>query len=261
MALRFAHWDDLPLDRAPLKEVVCQVRFQPILAITETQPTAYQERLRKHFPKFEVRRALHFEEVQSSGIVAGLGPNEYALSSSDGAWHSTIGLNFIALTTQAYTNWNDFKKRIGTIYTAFRASYDDVVIGRIGLRFINELRYDNTAAKTEAELVGIVNNDLSRLIINDAWTKAQKANVLLTLDNDREYLTIRAGYETKDQPRIVLDFDYYTESPPSASLTQPRLVKLLDHFHSCIYDAFRWTIKEDQVARFGPRKANRSRSK
>ena len=252
MPLKFRHWDDIALERAPVQEVICQVRFRPILAIVEKPPTIYQDKLRRKFPGYKIRRGLNLEGLQPSSVVAELTPNEYVFFTADETMETTLGLNFIALRTTAYSDWNAFRETMGDVHKAFGSIYQEVDVTRIGLRFVNELTHDNTGTKSAHELVSILNPELGRLIENDAWTTALKSQVILSLDSDGAFLTLRSGFEAETSPRILLDFDYYAEGNPAQKLTPARLLKTLNRYHNFIYDAFRWTLRENEISRFGP---------
>lgn len=54
MAINFPHKDEIPLSSPPLIEVVCQVRFPPILQIAKEVPSEFQEGVRHRFPQLEL---------------------------------------------------------------------------------------------------------------------------------------------------------------------------------------------------------------
>jgi uncharacterized protein (TIGR04255 family) len=56
--LCFPKVEDVRLARAPLKEVICQVRFPVILRIGTEQPVEFQERIRERFPDFSWERGM-----------------------------------------------------------------------------------------------------------------------------------------------------------------------------------------------------------
>ena len=58
MALNFPQHPDIPLSAPPLAEVICQVRFPPILRIVREEPSDFQERVRDRFPLLEVEQGV-----------------------------------------------------------------------------------------------------------------------------------------------------------------------------------------------------------
>lgn len=58
MTIKFPSKPDIPLKKAPLMEVVCQVRFPPILRINTEEPSEFQEEIRDRFPKIEIEQGF-----------------------------------------------------------------------------------------------------------------------------------------------------------------------------------------------------------
>jgi len=54
--LRFPVQKDVRLLKSPLNEVICQVRYPPVLRIAEENPIGFQERLRGQFPELRVEQ-------------------------------------------------------------------------------------------------------------------------------------------------------------------------------------------------------------
>ena len=56
--LCFPSSEDVRLKNAPLAEVICQVRFPPVLRIGSEQPADFQERIRGRFPQLGVEQGM-----------------------------------------------------------------------------------------------------------------------------------------------------------------------------------------------------------
>src|SRR5437867_910928 len=82
----------------PLHEVICQLRFPPILRIDAEPPAAFQERLRAMYPLFrEIEQDLPFDNAPAefAKILKGALLNRtramgYEFVSEDGAWLVTL---------------------------------------------------------------------------------------------------------------------------------------------------------------------------
>ena len=134
----------------PLDQVICQMRFPPILRIDAEIPADFQERVRKHFPNYSESSEWNIEvpagvrgqippevlrqAVQSSGV------KNYAFSSDDGNWKINLTRNFIALTTNRYHRWEEFKTKLKIPLDALIAVYAPGSFSRIGLRYIDVIR-------------------------------------------------------------------------------------------------------------------------
>ncbi len=120
----------------PLDQVVCQLRFPPILRIDAEIPAEFQEMVRRQIPnltetsewKLEVPPGLKDQispEILRQ-ILQSSGNKNYEFSSEDGQWKINLTRTFVALTTQRYERWEEFKEKLEI---PFRALY-----GLIGYR-------------------------------------------------------------------------------------------------------------------------------
>ena len=257
MAINFPKQDDLPLGNPPLAEVICQVRFPPLLKIVEKLPAEFQQQVRKRFPVFGVRNPISIE-VNPNGIpVSGQLPNDFEFKTPDGQTTASLGVSFVALSTQHYLGWTAFAKDLRLVFGAFTKAYRTVPPTRIGLRYINDLTYQNTSVTTREDLLGILNPDLLAILLNPSWTLPVGYSMRLLLEDGEERLSIRIGFESTPQPHVVLDYDYFSETGFSSDLTARQLSQAVSSYHRIIYNAFRWSIREDSVHIFQPKPSRR----
>jgi uncharacterized protein (TIGR04255 family) len=132
----------------PLDEVVCQLRFPPILKIETEIPSAFQERIRTTFP--------FYESKSLSPVLAGLpadlastlfkrfplGKSQLAheFTSADKQWTLSLTRDFIALTCRQYRNWEDFKAHLQPALQSLLDLYAPPFYSRIGLRYVDVIR-------------------------------------------------------------------------------------------------------------------------
>ena len=249
--LCFPQQEDIRLQRAPLAEVICQVRFPPVLRIANEQPIAFQERIRKHFPQLSIEHGLSVRWAAQEGEPpsAKPEPRTFRFKSADGKTVTALALDFFALSTVSYTHWEDFLELLQLVNGAAHEVYDLPYAVRVGLRYINQLTFDNTGSTSVAELWDVLRPELTELLTSDCWDVPVEmiSHLLLAGDKD-EQLTLRSGFRSGTEPIFLLDFDYYVEgSVPLADVPV-----LCERFHDVIHDAFRWCIREDKVAVFGP---------
>lgn len=247
MAFTFPPQVDLPLKNAPLKLVVCQVRFEPILAIAEQPPRKYQELIRDRFPKLEIR---------SPGIEKGNPAMEavltaYAFKTLDGQTELTLGVNFVSITTVAYSHWQSLSRDLADVYRALRDTFSVVVPTRIGLRYINELTLENTKCQDTPSLIDFLNPSLSCSLKTDAWPEPLHFVSRIALTDNHDNLTIVLAFEPIPTPKITLDFDRYTETRFDSDLTVDALLGTVGEYHTSVYNAFRWSLREDKISVFG----------
>jgi len=249
--LRFPQREDVRLQRAPLAEVICQVRFPPILRIASEQPAAFQERVRERFPQLAVEQGVvvHMEPLGTMPPSAKPEPRIFRFKSPDGNTGVSLQLNFYALSTISYTHWRDFLELLRLVNQAACEVYDIPYAVRVGLRYINHLTLENTGANNVAELWEILRPELTMLLRGDCWDEPlEMLNNLLLAGGENERLTLRSGFRSGEKPVFLLDFDHFSEG----NIALEDLLTLCQRYHDVIYNAFRWCIQEEKLAVFAP---------
>ena len=137
----FAPYERFHYARSPLVEVICQLRFPTILSIGANEPAAFQEAIRKEFPKYMTRQEQLPPKVVKNGNTTALETpkpiTNYHFISEDGRWKINLTQNFIALSTLAYQRWEDFAIRLDQALAQFIQIYQPAFFERIGLRYVN----------------------------------------------------------------------------------------------------------------------------
>ena len=99
----FAPYERYQYARAPLVEVICQLRFPTILSIGAKEPAEFQEAIRKDFPQYAARQEQLPPKVVKKGNATALEPQKpitnYNFISEDGRWKLNLTQGFIALST------------------------------------------------------------------------------------------------------------------------------------------------------------------
>ena len=245
MTLSLPHFEEVPLQRPPVTEVICQVRFPPILRISAEGPYQFQDRIREHFPTFEILQDML---VQAAPLPAQAIMPVYHFKSPDGRSVAALAVNFFAFSTEAYSSWIDFRKNLTLIARLVRETYSPASAGRIGLRFVNKLTPHNTGFAGLDQLVHMLTDELIVLYSPPSWTKAERLETRVVVPDGEATLNLRLVIDP--EPYVVLDFDYY-EARDNIPLDE--LIQKLDRYHDTIYSAFRWSVAQDALAAFLPR--------
>ena len=129
-------------ERAPVHEVICQLRFPPILSIGAREPVDFQEAIREDFPRYAARQETAPPKVTGLGTpnpkVEQQPPTmNYNFLSEDNLWKINLTRNFIALSTLRYDGWEDFAHRLDRPLAEFIRLYSPSFFERIGLRYVN----------------------------------------------------------------------------------------------------------------------------
>ena len=139
----FAPYERLQYARSPLVEVICQLRFPTILSIGTNEPAAFQEAVRKDFPRYAARQEQVPPKVVKKGNATALEPQKpitnYHFVSEDGRWKLNLTQNFIALSTLSYQRWEDFAARLDQPLAQFIQIYQPAFFERLGLRYVNAI--------------------------------------------------------------------------------------------------------------------------
>lgn len=252
--LYFPEVDDIRLQRAPLTEVIGQVRFPPILRIANENPVEFQEIIRDRFPQWS-------EEEQ--GVVAMIptlsdrptrvqkAPPIFRFKSADEQTTVSLALDFYALSTLAYAHWEDFWTELQHIHAAAQEVYAPGYATRVGLRYVNQITFSNTSLRNVEALPEFLRPELVVLLTEKAWTTPLELLSQLVLEgqNETERLALRVGFKQREpEPFVLLDLDYFIEG----AISFERLEDFYQRAHDVIYRAFRWAIREDKLALFEP---------
>jgi uncharacterized protein (TIGR04255 family) len=252
MSLNFPQKPEVRLGRSPLDEVICQVKFPPILRITREPPIEFQEAIRERFPGLEAEQGVKvkFPEIGESGKpVVESSPKLYRFIASDQKSNVALAPDFFALSTKKYTHWSDFLGDLNYVSSAVIGSYQPSYATRIGLRFINRFTRKNTNSKTLEEILSLFREELTCLIRAEVWQEPKEMISQILLKDRKANLTIRTGLgRERNESFFLLDFDYYEEG----QISLEDLNRRLDGYHSRIHDAFRWCLLDESLGKFEP---------
>lgn len=146
--------------RAQAAEVICQLRFPEILAISAKDPVDFQEAIRGAFPQFSRRQEAPVPKL--TGIPGNMSlqnqpaVTNYQFMSQDGVWRINLTGKFISLTCTRYTGWEAFAAQLDQPLAAFIRIYKPAYFERIGLRYLNFI------SRKDLQLEGVPFRELIR---------------------------------------------------------------------------------------------------
>ena len=257
MPLAFPHRDDnIRLKRSPLVEVICQVRFPPILSIPAQKPVQFQERIRRRFPDFEVENSVRFELGVPSNLSAPAAATQtinrtYKFVSRKRGNTVTLAEDFFALSSTKYVVWEEFAADLQLASESVTGIYEPSHATRIGLRYVNVLDPEKLELSSLADVTDLLQPELRALYRADVWSEPSVFGVQLILDDEEGQLGFRMATRDDDGKRsLQLDFDYFQEDEDGLPLED--LVQRCERYHRVVYDAFRWSILDDRIDDFEP---------
>lgn len=270
MPLRPMPVTEVPLPHAPLAAVVAQVRFAPILAISQfRRPSdaviAFQERLRPTYPHLSMDHTHHL-------IMAGPSPAHvdhsqvWRFSDSAGhlpAWRVSLTQDFVSLETRQYSSRSDFLARLQFIIEAMAICFSPTDSTRLGLRYIDRLAgvdADRVADFVKTDVLGLLGSaDVALAQLQPSIVHSVTHAQFLAPAGDT--VTAKWGLlppnTTHDSSVIdpitetswVLDMDMFSTRPHSFSGSD--LVDTATNFAECLYWLFREMTTEDFLRHHG----------
>jgi uncharacterized protein (TIGR04255 family) len=240
----------------PLEEVICQLKFPPILKIDSEPPAAFQDEIRAAYPLLqEVAGVLVDVPPEIAKMLPGLtGGKSYSFESADGTWKVALSKDFLALSTKTYTRWEDFRSRLEVVLDAVERHFRPAFFVRVGLRYRDVIR---------PSLLGIESvqwKDLLQPWILGALSEDALAphiqhtvgDVLISLDGANGQVRIRHGLVKRPvaggEVVYSIDSDFFKEG----NTERRNVIELLNIFNKDAGRLFRWCISDNLRRRLGP---------
>lgn len=242
-----------------LAHVLCQIRFSTVLRINQDDAViAFQEAIRQTYPRYAKQQAMAML-ITPQGVQQQPAPAaQHRFDDSDGIFTVVLTPDFVALETSRYTDIDDFVERIVALASAVQEHYAPAEIERVGLRFINELRFAGDPREQMREaispaLLGAAGSD--ELV--SAVTGAQQ---VLELTGDDSRMLVRHGLfpqgTTVDplgqaqtpspqhaQPFYLMDIDAFVEHNVRYSVDG--IEATVREFNDDIRSLFAWGVREE----------------
>jgi len=222
--------------RHQLTQVICQLRFPPILRIEGEPPANFQERIRGRFPLLEKTGRVVLPVDLAPQIAQFLAPTtggvNYQFRTEDTKYTLSLVQDAIALMTTGYTRWEAFWELLEPALTALVDIYNPSFFTRIGLRYQNAI---------QREAIGLAGHPWSELLRSEVLgelalpqfeSNFRQALRILRLGrpDDRFRLLLQHGLGTMagyPENSYVIDFDFYTDQKTGVHDAGP----ILDKFH------------------------------
>jgi uncharacterized protein (TIGR04255 family) len=250
--MKFPDRDRVIYTSNPLQEVICQIRFPRVLEIESRLPVDFQKTAGQRYPLLETREAVRIEiskgETTERAVV-------YEFVSTDHRWKLSLASDFIAVSTQDYIRWEEFREHLASSLEYLFRHYTPAIFLRIGLRYANlidrkKLGLDQLSwhEAIRPSLVGI----LSEPVIPAADVAELTGTIGVRLNEG--FVTVRHGLiqpSELDHTVYLIDSDFYTEKPTPADAKDA--LRLADEFNAESGRVFRWCIGDRLHDALGPK--------
>lgn len=249
--MNFPEFERVIYKRNPLVEVVCQLRFPPILKISNQEPVEFQDEIRFKYPLFETTKAQFPSEILQLIQQLGLPLQSdiaYSFKSEDQRWNLSITKDFIALTTSSYDRYEQFKQRLEEALEIFERIYKPSFYTRVGLR------YQDLIIRSK---LGIEEKNWSELIAKHIVSELHDPgfsssiqtivkNIVLQTENGQINLnhglvTVKDPQGSSDEIAYLFDADFYTEQKIEGNRD---VWNVLNQFNQSAGKLFRWSITD-----------------
>jgi uncharacterized protein (TIGR04255 family) len=245
-------------EKAPLSQVVCQLRFPQILRIESQPPADFQDRIKSLFPLVErvlpqLPANMPPELAQMIGAQFAGAPN-FMFQTEDKT--STINLvsNAISFKTTKYERWERYCELFIPALEALIDIYGPSFFERIGLRYINSIdreKLDIADTKWVELLRPEILGELSTPGFETMAVDLAR-NIRLLSPDGQSALFLQHGFiKRKSDPSTIayrLDFDFYRDGK-----TEIRDARdTINHLNSMVGRAFRWCITDTLHNILGP---------
>ena len=261
MPLQLPEADSTPLPHSPLELVVCQLRFEERVAVSDPRTILDIQAFLDsesgcRFSKLEPLKRAQIEfSVGPQSAGAGqtqLLASGWRLRSDDGVWTVTVMPDHVIVETNRYPGWESgfrpvLHALVGAVGKFVQPSFEQ----RLGLRYINGVHLEGVESHTgwrvyiAPRLLGLLGDD-----VFGPGVRASQQQVSLELDDD-VFCTMRhglAGDESAgEQPAYVLDYDVYRDKGRSFDPDDVQLAS--DNFNDFALRLFHASITPELLER------------
>jgi uncharacterized protein (TIGR04255 family) len=231
------------LSRAPLRSVIAQLRFAPLLAVEQADQVArFQAALPDGFELAERTFAQSLSVNVGPGGLALAGPEPpgtvWHFRSSEEPESVHLAVDSCALEVGSYHDWDRFSDRVARMIQ----SLDDVLkpkrLHRVGLRYINQI--DDSRLEDRGALANFVRRELLGGLGDELGYDALSSFAELRLLQPDGVFALRHGVVGPQS--YLLDFDYFSED--EREFDRDAILGLLGQYHRVIESVFIWTLGE-----------------
>lgn len=256
-------------ERTPLILALCQVRYAPMLNVTNPIAVApFQEAIIGDYPVLsqEQNVNVHVEgDLNRASVQHSSGSTSWRFTDTEDTWTVVLTTEFLTLETRSYSDFSEFLTRLKKVMTALAKSIRPSVGKRIGLRYVNEIRPGNSDGTSD--WTSIIRPELlGALAIPQIAGFAKHSIQLIQLQGPSDIgvniqhgsfpqgtvVTPRSDTEYLSDSFYLVDVDVYQEFKPGELYVKPKAIcDFVEKYHEILSLLFRWSITEDYMATLG----------
>ena len=238
----------------PLVNVICQLRFPPILRIDTEVPSLFQDFIKNDYPFY--KELTEFQTEVSSGVQQPL--NEFLInqatkasftknhefSSEDGNWKINLTRTFLSISSTNYQTWENFLEQFTKARKALLEIYAPPFFTRIGIRYIDIIDRSKLGLESiewkellQPYFLGLLSSEVSESIQNceNSFEIGLRDGVSIA-----RIVTSFATNVSSNERCYQIDSDFYTPRKTSV----PETDSTLNFLHERASRLIRWVITE-----------------
>jgi uncharacterized protein (TIGR04255 family) len=259
MPLILPELDETVLKRPPLVVVICQVRYEQNLVVSDGDTGI------KIHEQLGGRDGLYrwIEPVQTMaaqieigqyglghGVVPGIQSSGWRLKSDDGAWTVTIMPDSTSIETTAYKEWEgDFRDKFVELLGAITEHVKPSVEQRIGLRYVNRIPAEGR--RNPADWLDVIAPELISPVGHSFWSEGvRSAQNQLELDiGEPARCLMRYGFVQSSLGLIdsyALDYDVFRQN--ARRFDTDVATEAIELFHKTVLAVFQKSLTPDYLS-------------
>jgi uncharacterized protein (TIGR04255 family) len=253
--------DRVIYEKNPLVEVVCQLRFPPILRIAQELPAEFQERIRRHFPLYEAQITLPeplelLSNMNRQQPFSSVTSKFHQFKTQDSTYQLSLSSNYLALSTSEYERYETFRELLKIALDAFQDIYQSPFFERIGLRY-RDLVVRTPLGLQAEPWADLIAKHVALELHNPAFNNSLASfTTTLNLELEGLKLTYTHGLikvqhveKKTEEDAYLMDADFYKEG----QTTYEQTWRILDHSKALAGRLFRWSITDKLHRALEPR--------
>lgn len=242
----------------PLVRVLVQVRFAPVLAVSnESFVGSFQQALAERYPI----GSSDFEFAMTLAASAEPPPSPtqtrlWRFASVDGSSRVTLATSFVSFETERYEGHEAFLAALSDALEAVEEHIKPAQVQRVGIRYLQRLADTDDLERLgeffRPDILGVVASSNAAAHLDLCLTQARHSLDGMTLSARWGLLPDGVGLDIGDAapgPSWVFDIDVFDEA--RSPFDPAEIVEKAKHYSRRQYQFFRWAVEPAFLERFG----------
>ena len=241
-------------NKSPLKKVIFQLRFTPILKIDTETPAEFQDMLRDVFSLYSERIESPIPEEIAKSMPPDMLSQILSMGKTANTNHSfsteneedTVHLTrtFMAFSTDSYVRWEQFRDQLELPLAALRKVYHPNSYTRIGLRYTDYITRSEIGLAPDTPWRDLLEPHILGPLSDktlSAHIKQQDTRTLIELDDQKGEVQIISNLIDRDgEESLVIDMDFYSDN----RISDEEVDDYLEYFRVRSNRLFQWCLKK-----------------